>query len=72
MRITFAKHHIRISVNYVRKCGHKFTRTNSDWYTISPFNTMPEPELRSKMSKELSSKKRACPKCKEIVKPQSK
>lgn len=67
----FAKKWVGITAKYICECGHKFTRKNTDWYTMSPFNPNSESETRSQIGKELREKKRPCPKCKKEVKPQS-
>lgn len=69
MRITFAKNTITITVKYICKCGHKFTRKNSDWFTVNPFNTKSPQESREQIRMEQSSRKRLCPKCQNECKP---
>lgn len=69
MRITFAKQWVRVSVKYICKCGHKFTRINTDWFTVNPFNTKAPAEIRTDMTKAQSGRKRVCPKCKAEVIP---
>jgi len=63
MRTTFAKNTVSVSAKYKCDCGHKFTRKNSDWYTINPFNTNTPDECRKKIREEQSKRKRNCPKC---------
>lgn len=69
MRITFAKQWVRVTVKYLCKCGHKFSRLNTDWFTINPFNTDTPQNIRNKMAKDQAERKRICPKCKKEVKP---
>lgn len=69
MRVRFAKQWVRVSVIYICKCGHKFTRLNTDWFTVNPFNTQTPAEIREDMTSEQKKRKRACPKCKAEVKP---
>ena len=69
MRITFQKVTVAISAKYKCKCGHKFTRKNSDWFTINPFNTKTPEELRRDLLDKQSKRVRECPKCKEECSP---
>lgn len=65
----FAKKWVGVTVKYICKCGHKFTRKNTDWFTMSPLNPKSESENRADISTELKKRKRPCPKCKAEVKP---
>jgi hypothetical protein len=69
MRIVFQKHTVRISGKYECKCGHKFTRINTDWFTDNPFNTKPLNEIRKDMTEKLRKNTKVCPKCQAVVKP---
>lgn len=69
MRITFAKQWVKVSVKYACKCGHNFTRLNTDWFTITSFNTDTPENIREEMLKTQRERKRVCPKCKKIVRP---
>lgn len=69
MRITFTKQWVKVTVSYLCKCGHKFSRVNTDWFTISPFNKDTPQNIRNKMAKEQAERIRICPKCKKEVKP---
>jgi hypothetical protein len=69
MRVTFAKNTVSVTVKYACKCGHKFTRKNSDWFTINPYNTKSAAECRDEIKKEQSIRKRNCPKCSKECKP---
>ena len=46
------------------KLKHKFTRKNSDWFTINPFNTKTPDECIKEIRETQSKRKRNCPKCK--------
>lgn len=69
MRMTFAQNNVSVTAKYVCTCGHKFTRKNSDYFTINPFNTKTPKECREEIIAEQSVRKRDCPKCKKTCKP---
>lgn len=69
MRVTFDKQWVKAAVKYFCICGHRFTRTNTDYFTINPFNTDTPQNIRKKMLKEQQERTRVCPKCKKSVKP---
>lgn len=67
--ITYAKNYVRDTVKYICKCGHKFTRINSDWFTMSPFNTKSYEECHKEYHDKNIKRIRPCPKCGANVKP---
>lgn len=67
--ITFPKQYVRVNKKYTCKCGHKFQRANSDWFTNNPFNPKSDSECRQDIIKAQSKKIRKCPKCKSDCKP---
>ena len=69
MRMTFAKNTVSVSAKYKCECGHKFTRKNSDWFTINPFNRKTPDECVKEIREEQSKRKRNCPKCKRECSP---
>lgn len=73
MIISFPKQTVSVTVKYLcKKCGYRFTRTNSDWFTISPFNTEAPQQISVDIRERLSTKIRPCPKCGECVSPTTK
>lgn len=69
MRIIFFKQWVKVRVAYLCKCGHKFQRVNTDYFTLSPFLSDTPENVRSKMAKTQGDRIRACPKCKKVVAP---
>lgn len=70
IKTTYAKQWVKNTIKYVCKCGHKFTRLNTSWFTINPFNTKPADQCRKEYTAENKSRVRPCPKCKKDVRPQ--
>lgn len=65
MLINFQKITVSVNAKYVCSCGHKFSRKNSDWFTMSPFNHKTYDECYAGIKNKMENKKRICPKCKE-------
>lgn len=69
MNISFPKHTVSVVAKYACTCGHKFSRKNSDWFTMSPFNTQTESECYDEIYEQQSNLTRLCPKCKSKCQP---
>ena len=67
--MTFAQNNVYVVATYVCDCGHKFTRKNSDYFTINPFNTKTPKECREDIIAQQSVRERDCPKCKKSLTP---
>lgn len=66
---TYRKNYVRISKRYRCECGHKFTRLNSRWFTMNPFNKKSYRECYDEYKEELNVLKRNCPKCGKEIAP---
>ena len=69
MKMTFEKTWVERKVKYICSCGHKFTRKNRDWFTMSPFNTKTFHQCYEDYGKACAVRIRNCPKCDKEVKP---
>lgn len=65
----YQQNYVRDTVKYACKCGHKFTRVNSDWFTLNPLHNKTFEECTAEYHKKNKERVRDCPKCKQKVKP---
>jgi hypothetical protein len=69
MTITYRPHELKLKMKYKCNCGHKMTRINSDYYTLSPFNNHSIKANDAKLYYSIYTKKRKCPKCGDWIYP---
>jgi predicted RNA-binding Zn-ribbon protein involved in translation (DUF1610 family) len=69
MRTNYYPHELKLSLKYVCSCGHKMTRVNSDYYTMSPFNKHTEEACMANLNYSVFTQKRKCPKCGNTIQP---
>ena len=63
VKTTYYPHELKLSMKYACLCGHKMTRVNSDYYTMSPFNRHTEEACKASLNYSVFTQKRECPKC---------
>ena len=69
MRELYVRHELKLSLKYVCSCGHKMTRINSDYYTMSSFNHHTEEACEANLNYSVFTQKRKCPKCGNTIQP---
>lgn len=66
---SYRSNKVSCKVKYHCTCGHKFTRVNSDEFTMSRFNKLSYKDSLDITFEQVKNKKRYCPKCKTICEP---
>jgi hypothetical protein len=69
MIVNYAPHTTRVKLPYKCTCGHRFYRTNSDYWTRSPFNRHSDAYCNASTLVAVYTERKKCPKCGTMVDP---